>query len=254
LTLDPRDSLDPRGAAGPALAVIDVAPRAVSRTRRTHLRVLVCDDHEIYRLGLRALIDTVDDMTLVGEATEPGQALTLAYEADPDVVLVGQGMAGGRTLELIRRLAPYDAGVLVLADSAAESDLVEALRAGAKGYLTRRAAPLRLLDGIRAVAQQETALDSAAAGQLVQYLDTVGDGSVAPGRDAVSLTGLLTARQSMVAGLVAEGLSNAEIARRLYLSQATVKSHLTIILRRLNLRDRTQLAILVNRGAIMGSP
>jgi DNA-binding NarL/FixJ family response regulator len=218
-----------------------------------HVRVLVCDDHEVYRLGLRIVLDRADDMTLAGEASTAADTLTQAVDASAQVVLVAQALARGGVLDLVRRLAGQQIGVVVLADSQDEDDLVDTLRAGARGYLTRRVAPDRLVDAIRAVACRQTALDSSVAGHLLHYLD-----DRPPAREAdVMANGScaeLTERQRAVAALVAEGLSNAEIASRLYLSQATVKSHLTTILKRLRVRDRTQLAILVNRTALIDPP
>jgi DNA-binding NarL/FixJ family response regulator len=287
--------------------------RGESRDDTAAVRVLICDDHEVYRLGLRAVLEAAEGIALVGEATDPAQALMLSFDSGPDVALVAQHLQGGGALELIRRLDALGTGVVVLADSDARHDLVDALRAGARGYLTRRVAPHRLVDGIRAVARKETALDSRLAGHLLPSLEPPADAVGAPGtgtepgpdlgdgrpqfpaspaappapsagspdpsaggrpaglpddhwddaqdtrrRDdrppGTRFQELLTQRQRMVAALVADGLSNAEIAARLYLSPATVKSHLTIILRRLELRDRTQLAILVNRHDHLAAP
>lgn len=229
------------------------AEEGVRAVQVEQLRVLVCDRHEVYRLGLRAVLSGVGDMVLVGETTDPGRALMLAFDTSPHVVLVGRQLDRGGTVDLIRRLGPAETGVIVLADSDDEEDLIEALRAGARGYLGRWVTPDRLLDGIRAVARRETALDSSVAGHLLRYLHDRSKGEERSGRrravavDMAIVEGL-TPRQLEVARLVADGLSNAEVAARLYVSEATVKSHLTVILKRLSLRDRTQLAILVNRS------
>jgi DNA-binding NarL/FixJ family response regulator len=226
-------------------------PAPAPPRHRECLRVLICDDHEVFRLGLRAVIASVADMVVCGEAADAPEALRLVGEVAPHVVLVGQGIVAEDDLDLVRNLRPHDTEVVMLAECAVEEHLMQSLRAGARGYLTRRVSPSRLLDGIRTVARQEIALDNAVAGHLLQYL---GDRRDASPPEQAALVEQLTERQRAVAALVAEGLSNAEIARRLYLSQATVKSHLTIILRRLNVRDRTQLAILVNRHTVTGSP
>jgi DNA-binding NarL/FixJ family response regulator len=213
--------------------------------------VLVCDDHEVYRLGLRALLTEAHDIALIAETTDPDRALAVVFDSVPDVVLVGQRLAGGGALDLIRRLGQHGTGVIVLADSEDEGDLIDALRAGARGYLARRGASHLVLDGIRAVARRETALGTAVAGHLLRYLD---DDKPERSRAAavnLEMVDALTPRQREVTVLVADGLSNAEVAARLFLSPATVKSHLTIILKRLNLRDRTQLAILVNRSTLL---
>jgi DNA-binding NarL/FixJ family response regulator len=135
--------------------------------------------------------------------------------------------------------------VLVLAEPGTEagSELVEVLQAGVRGFLPRRSAAQRLVDGVRSLAKNEAALDSAATNQLVRFLTSPAErrGSGTRALDQ------LTERQREVAELVAQGLSNEEIAAELFLSLATIKSHLTASMRRLGVRTRTQLAILVNR-------
>jgi DNA-binding NarL/FixJ family response regulator len=121
--------------------------------------------------------------------------------------------------------------------------MMDVLQAGVRGFLPRRAAACRLVEAVRALARKETALDSAVASQLVRYLT----GDAVHGDTEERSLDRLTERQREVAALVAEGLSNEEIASRLFLSPATVKSHLTAVMRRLDVRTRTQLAILLNR-------
>jgi DNA-binding NarL/FixJ family response regulator len=139
--------------------------------------------------------------------------------------------------------------VVLLGEAGAGSDLVDALQAGARGYVNTTVTPQRLVEGVRAVAHGETVLDAAVTGELLHRLD----GGRRPTEDEQPpFHGPLTARQHAVSELVAEGLSNAEIAERLQLSRATVKGHITVALRRLGLRDRTQLAIHVHRNARPG--
>jgi DNA-binding NarL/FixJ family response regulator len=146
---------------------------------------------------------------------------------------------------MLRELCRRGTAVLVLAEAGdeAETRLVEILQAGVRGYLPRRSAAQRLVEAVRALARHEPALDAAATSSLVRYLT----GPESRPRPGTRVLGRLTDRQREVAELVAEGLSNEEIARRLFLSLATVKSHLTASMRRLDVRTRTQLAILVNR-------
>lgn len=244
------------GAARPnAWAPNSTRPERVANggqhTSTEPVRIMVCDDHEVYRLGLRALMSRVSDLAVVAESADPAAAMQVVLTARPQVAVIGFPLAVDGTPGLIKRLDRDGIGVVVLADADNEHDLIDALRAGARGYLPRRVAPTRLLDGIRAVARRETALDSTAAEHLAHYLDaaqgrpSVVDAPVVQG--PAQLVQRLTARQREVVRLVADGLSNAEVGAALYVSQATVKSHLTIILRRLGLRDRTQLAILVHR-------
>ena len=146
----------------------------------------------------------------------------------------------------MRRLSDLGAAVLVLAESESELELTRALRAGARGYLSRRLTALQLVEGIRALARNEPAFDTILTRHLMRYLTEEPPKTDARGSRGSPLD-RLTERQRAVAVLVAEGLSNSEIASRLYVSQGTVKSHLATVMRRLNIRSRTQLAILLNR-------
>ncbi|MEU2347829.1 response regulator transcription factor [Modestobacter sp. NPDC049651] len=214
------------------------------------VEVLVCDDHEVLRQGVRTVLAPVPDLTVVGEAADPDEALALAARLRPRVALLGEGLRGGRAPaagDLVAALAALGVRVVLLGESS--TDLVLALQAGATGYVHTTVTPQRLVEGLRAAARGETVLDPAAAGELLQHLDGTphgGGAGPAPRKDP------LTARQTAVSRLVAEGLSNAEIAERLDVSPATVKGHITVALRRLGLRDRTQLAIHVHRTSVTG--
>jgi DNA-binding NarL/FixJ family response regulator len=210
------------------------------------VRVLLCEDQEVFRVGLRVVLEAEPDMAVVAETAHLPGAVSAAGAVRIQVVVVRQGLVGGATLPLLRELCRGGTAVLVLAEPGAEgaSDLVDVLQAGVRGYLPRRSAAQRLIDGVRSLARNEAALDSSATNQLVRYLTAPAEGQ-ASGRHALDQ---LTDRQREVAELVAQGLSNEEIAARLFLSLATIKSHLTASMRRLGVRTRTQLAILVNRG------
>jgi DNA-binding NarL/FixJ family response regulator len=228
-------------AAGAALR-----PRAL-RPPRPLVRVLLCEDQEIFRLGLRVVFEAQPDIAVVAETSHLTEALEVADGPGTQVVVVRQGLVDCSGLPLLRDLCQRATGVLVLAETG-DSGLREVLQAGVRGFLPRRAAAQRLVDAVRALARQETALDSAVASQLVGYL--TGDAAQA-GAEGHALNGL-TERQRDVATLVAEGLSNEEIASRLFLSPTTVKSHLTAVMRRLDVRNRTQLAILLSRSPALG--
>jgi DNA-binding NarL/FixJ family response regulator len=207
------------------------------------VEVLVCDEQEVLRQGVRTVLAAVPDLLLVGEAADAEEALDAATRLRPRVVLLGQGVPGRVVGDLVRALTALGIRVVLLGE--AGTDLVLALQAGASGYVQATVTPQRLVDGLRAAARGETVLDSASAGELLQQLPaarTDRNGARVP-RDP------LTARQAAVSQLVAEGLTNAEIAARLDVSPATVKGHITVALRRLGLRDRTQLAIYVHRSA-----
>jgi DNA-binding NarL/FixJ family response regulator len=215
----------------------------------TRVQVLICDDHEVLRHGLRAVLRSVPDFVVVAEAADAAEALSLATTLRPDVTLVGLGARGSVVHDLVRALTGLGIRVVLLGEAGAGSDLVDALQAGARGYVNTTVTPQRLVEGVRAVAHGETVLDAAVTGELLHRLDC---GRRPTEDEQPPFHGPLTARQQAVSELVAEGLSNAEIAERLQLSRATVKGHITVALRRLGLRDRTQLAIHVHRTARPG--
>ncbi|MGY1831608.1 LuxR C-terminal-related transcriptional regulator [Geodermatophilus sp. SYSU D01180] len=208
------------------------------------VRVLLCEDREVFRLGLREVLEAEPDMAVVAETHHLPGALAAVDDVPTQVVVARQGLVEGATLPLLRDLCRRGTAVLVLAEPReAGPELVHVLRAGVRGYLPRCSAAARLVEAVRALARHEPAIDSSATSQLVRYLTDPTPPAEAPDR----ALDRLTERQREVAELVAQGLSNEEIARRLFLSLATVKSHLTASMRRLGLRSRTQLAILVNR-------
>ncbi len=209
------------------------------------VRVLICDDHEVLRHGLRTVLRRIPGLSVVAEADGVGEALAMATELRPDVTLVGLDGQGPVLQDLVRELTGKGIRVMLLGEAGAGSDLVEVLRAGARGYVHTTASPQRLVECVRAVARGETVLDASVTGELLHRL---GGGPRSGDDEQRTAHGLLTARQQAVAELVAEGLTNAEIAARLQLSRATVKGHITVALRRLDLRDRTQLAIHVHRS------
>ncbi len=192
-------------------------------------RVLVCEDHEVLRAGLCAVLGGAADLRVVGEATSAAEAAEVAPRVGAQLALVDLDLVGARGL--VGTLDRAGVRVVVLAEPRAERDAAEALHAGASGCVARDATSQRLLQAVRAVARGEA--------PLVAVADR--PGAPPPGAPR------LTPRQRAVADLVGQGLSNSAIAARLYLSETTVKSHLSVILRRLELRDRTQLAIAVNR-------
>jgi DNA-binding NarL/FixJ family response regulator len=214
------------------------------------VRVLVCDDHEVLRQGIRTVLQAAPDVEVVAEASDAGVALAVATTLRPDVTLVGTCASGSLLLDLVRALTDTGSRVVLLGETDSGSDFVDALRAGARGYVHTTVSPERLVEGVRAVAHGETVLDAAITGELLHRLDGA---STASGRGEQPPSGGLTARQYAVSRLVAEGLTNAEIAERLHVSRATVKGHITVALRRLGLRDRTQLAIHVHRSGRAGA-
>src|ERR687893_1069729 len=212
------------------------------------VRVLICDDHEVNRHGLRAVLRRIPGLSVVAEAASVGEALPLAATARPDVTLMGIDGQGAALPGVVREMTGTGTRVLLLGEVGAASDLLEVLRAGARGYVHAAVSSQRLIECVRAVARGETVLDADVTGELLHRLDDVVRSEDGEPRGH----GPLTARQQGVAELVAQGLTNAEIADHLQLSRATVKGHITVALRRLGLRDRTQLAIHVHRSTRPG--
>ncbi len=224
---------------------VPVRPPAALRPPTPLVGVALCEDEEVFRLGLRVVLEAQPDMAVVAETAQLPDALAAAAGGGADVVVVRQGLIGESTRPLLRDLCRRGPAVLVLAEHGEEarSALVDVLQAGVRGCLPRRSAAARLVEAVRALARHEAALDPTVTGQLVRYLTALpdrADGEACP-------LDRLTGRQREVAALVAQGLSNEEIAGRLFLSLATVKSHLTASMRRLDVRTRTQLAVLVAR-------
>jgi DNA-binding NarL/FixJ family response regulator len=241
-------SLDANRAAerSPRTAACPPGARpGAARVPTSLVRVLLCEDQEVFRLGLRVVLEAEPDMAVVAETAHLAGALSEADRMRTQVVVVRQGLVDEASLPVLRHLCDRGTAVLVLAEPGcdAETELVDVLQAGVRGYLPRRSAAQQLVDGVRALARHEAALDTVATDQLVRYVTA----PPAPGGSERVLD-RLTERQREVAELVSQGLSNDEIASQLFLSLATVKSHLTTVMRRLGVRTRTQLAILVNRG------
>lgn len=190
------------------------------------IRVVIADDHPVVRAGLRALLETETDLTVVAEARTADEAVALA--ADADVVLMdlrfGDGPTGADATRLLRRL-PAAPHVLVLTNYDTDGDILGAVEAGASGYLLKDCEPDELLAAVRAAAAGETALAPAVARRL---LDRVRRPDTSP-----------TARELEVLALVAAGLTNAEVATRLHVTEPTVKSHLVHLYTRLGVTSRT---------------
>ena len=206
------------------------------------IRILVADDHHLVRSGLRAMLDVHDDLDVVGEA-EDGQAALLAVdELAPDVVVMDIRMPRLDGIEATRRLRARSdpPQVLVLTTFDLDEYVYEALRAGAGGFLLKDAPPSRLAEAVRTVAAGDALLAPAVTRRLVERF-VQSPGPSPQQRDDLAR---LTERELEVLLLVARGLSNAEVAGRLFLSEATVKTHVTRMLTKLGLRDRVQAVVL----------
>jgi DNA-binding NarL/FixJ family response regulator len=211
------------------------------------IRVLLADDQRLVREGLGTLLGLLDGVELVGTAADGEEALRLAAELDPDIVLMDLSMPRLNGTEAIRRLAERGPRpkAIALTTYADDASVLGALRAGARGYLTKDAGADEIRAAMEAVARGEAALDPAVQHHVVAALATP--------PAAAPLPDDLTPREAEVLGLIAEGLTNAEIAERLVVSAATVKSHVNHIFAKIGARDRAQAVVYAYANGITDS-
>jgi DNA-binding NarL/FixJ family response regulator len=211
------------------------------------IRVLLADDQRVVREGLGTLLGLLDGIELVGTAADGEEAVRLAVARAADVVLMDLRMPRVDGIEATRRLAEARpaARVIALTTYADEPTVLSALRAGARGYLTKDAGAEEISRAIAAVARGEAALDRAVQHHVI--------GAVAQG-ETTALPDGLTPREAEVLILIAEGLSNQEIADRLVVSQATVKSHVNRVFAKAGVRDRAQAVSYAYRSGLAPSP
>ncbi|NQX04716.1 response regulator transcription factor [Rathayibacter sp. VKM Ac-2856] len=205
------------------------------------IRILLVDDHPIVRAGLRALIAAEDGLSVVGEAGSPAQALTEAARLRPDVVLMdlrfGADRDTGVDATRALRSSADPPSVLVLTTYDTDADILGAVEAGASGYLLKDAPPEDLLAAIRAAAAGESALAPAVAARLLERLR--------------SPAARLSARETEVLALVGQGLSNTEVAARLFVTETTVKSHLAHVFAKLGVTSRTAAVSAARRSGVL---
>lgn len=208
------------------------------------IRVLLADDQALIRAGLRALLDSADDLQVVGEATNGADAVELAGTTRADVVLMDIRMPGMDGLEATRRIAATEdlAGVRVLVVTTFANDeyVYDALRAGASGFLVKDTEPADLLQAVRIVAGGDALISPSITRRLIA--DIAARPTAARSQNQYPI-GLLTARERQVLTLVGQGLSNDEIAGRLFLSPFTAKTHVSRVMTKLAARDRAQLVV-----------
>jgi DNA-binding NarL/FixJ family response regulator len=207
------------------------------------IKVLLCDDQALVRTGFRMILEARDDLEVVGEAEDGRQAVECGRRLRPDVVLMDVRMPHLDGVEATHRLVAEGspARVIILTTYDLDEYVYEAIRVGASGFLLKDVQPAQLVEAIRVVAAGDALLAPSITRRL---LDRFAD--ILPPADGKLLSALsdLTEREREVLKLLAGGLSNAELAERLFLSEATVKSHVSNLLRKLGLRDRVQAVIL----------
>lgn len=208
------------------------------------IRVLITDDHEIVRKGLRALLATEADIQVLDEASDGAEAVKKAAALKPDVVLMDLVMPGVDGVEATRRISEQLPGVrvLVLTSFAADDKVFPAVKAGALGYLLKDSSPEELVGAIRRVHQGEPSLEPSIARKVLQELSN-------PGRSRPT-TDPLTERELEVLRLIAQGMSNKEIAEKIFVAEWTVRTHVSNILGKLHLASRTQAALYALRSGL----
>jgi len=204
------------------------------------IRVLVADDQALVRSGFRLILEAREDIEVVGEAENGAKAVELALRLDPDVILMDVRMPGVDGVEATRRLteAGSRARVVILTTFDLDEYVHDAIRAGASGFLLKDVQPAQLVDAVRVVADGEALLAPTVTRRLLdRFARTLPDEKPPPALET------LTARELEILRLVAGGLSNAEIADQLVVTEATVKTHVSSVLRKLQLRDRVQAVV-----------
>lgn len=206
------------------------------------IRIVVADDHPVVRDGVRSMLAGVPDFDVVGEAASGPEAVAVVAATDPDVVVMDLRMPGGGGVDAVRRLVADGAraAVLVLTTYDTDADTIAAIEAGATGYLLKDTPAAALFDAVRATANGETVLSPAVAARLASHVR----------RPVASAT--LTAREREVLVLVARGTSNRAIADELFVSEATVKTHLVHVYDKLGVKDRAAAVATAYERGILG--
>jgi DNA-binding NarL/FixJ family response regulator len=213
------------------------------------VRILLVDDQALVRAGFRMILDAEDDIEVVGEASDGLEAVEAARRLTPDVVLMDVRMPNLDGIEATRRILGLDgdAKVLMLTTFDLDEYVYEALRAGASGFMLKDAPPEQLVQAIHVVAQGEALLAPSITRRVIEEFT-----KRPPQRDGPPLEiAELTAREVEVLQLIARGLSNAEIAKELFVSETTVKTHVARVLMKCNLRDRVQAVVLAYESGLV---
>jgi DNA-binding NarL/FixJ family response regulator len=214
------------------------------------VRVLIVDDQELVRTGFRMILEAEQDIEVVGEAGDGAEAVTETHRLTPDVVLMDVRMPELDGIEATRRLLENgvsETKVVMLTTFDMDEYVYDALRAGASGFLLKDVPPEQLIEGIRAVANGDALLAPSVTRRLIEEFVRAGPTRTEPPEGLSELT----ARELEVLQTIARGLSNAEIAKELFVSETTVKTHVAHVLMKLNLRDRVQAVVLAYESGLI---
>ncbi|MEV4562778.1 response regulator transcription factor [Nonomuraea sp. NPDC049419] len=209
------------------------------------IKVLLADDQALVRAGFKALLDAQPDMTVVAEASDGAEAVGLAAEHRPDVVLMDIRMPGTDGLTATRRM-PQGPRIIILTTFELDEYVFEALRGGASGFLVKDTEPAELIQAVRVVAAGEALLSPSVTRRLIaEYASRAKEPVVADGLDQ------LTEREREVLALVGTGMTNDEIAAKLFMSPATAKTHVSRAMMKLHARDRAQLVVIAYESGLV---
>ena len=214
----------------------------MSSDSKSTIDLFIVDDHQVVRSGIKALLDTEPDLNVTGEASDGREAVAKIPSKEPDVVLMDLVMPEKDGVNATRELKKRDANtkILILTSFSEEERIIQAIKAGASGYLIKDASPEELVRAIKDVHHGESSLDPKVAGTVLRSVQ----------EEKESSSKKLTQRETEVLNLIAEGLPNDDIADKLHISERTVRSHVSNILSKLDLANRTQAALYAVREGI----
>ncbi|MFL2000629.1 MULTISPECIES: response regulator [unclassified Microbacterium] len=218
------------------------------------IRVLLVDDHAMMRAGFRTILSLQDDIDVVGEAANGAEAVSAASALHPDVICMDVQMPGMDGLEATRRIVSdpsVEAAVLIVTTFDRDDYLFQALSAGASGFLLKNAGPEELVSAVRVVAGGDALLAPEVTRRVIaRFAGPDAEPAIAAAPTPHPAIATLTERETEVLRLMAEALSNAEIASRLYIGDATVKTHVSNVLQKLGARDRVQAVVIAHRHGL----
>jgi DNA-binding NarL/FixJ family response regulator len=218
------------------------------------VRVLLVDDQDLVRAGFRIILQSEPGIVVVGEAADGAAAVELASRLRPDVICMDVQMPGIDGLEATRRITAEPASVasvLMLTTFDRDDYLFAALTAGASGFLLKNSSPEQLIQAVRVLARGDGLLSPEVTRRVIERFGTVPAAGSKPSRSAEGALAELTDREAEVLGLVAQGKTNSEIARELYVGEATVKSHVSKVLMKLGVRDRIQAVVFAYENGVV---